>query len=67
MSFIIITTFINFNIYLPRFMKTGFANIIYFLSLFTVLFACVVLGGGCFVVRDLCRSGCRGNSANSRS
>ena len=37
-----------------------------FLSLFTVLFAYVVLFG-CFVVRDLCKSGCLRNSANSRS
>ena len=36
------------------------------LSLFTVLFAYVV-HFGCFVVRDLCSSGRRGNLANSRS
>ena len=36
------------------------------LSLFTVLFAYVV-HFGCFVVRDLCSSGCRGNFPNSRS
>ena len=35
-------------------------------SLFTVLFA-YVLYFGCFVVRDLCSSGCRGNFANYRS
>ena len=52
-------------------MKTRSANILYcflnfpFLSLFTVLFAYVVCFG-CFVVKDLCRSGCGGNSANSR-
>ena len=33
------------------------------LSLFTVLFAYVAVFG-CFVVRDLCRSGCRQNFAN---
>ena len=36
------------------------------LSLFTVLFAYVV-HCGCFVVRDLCSSGRRGNLVNSRS
>ena len=36
------------------------------LSLFTMLFAYVV-HFGCFVVRDLCSSGCRGNFANYRS
>ena len=36
-------------------------------SLFTALVAYVVFVFGCFVVRDLCRSGCRGNFANSRA
>ena len=34
------------------------------LSLFTVLFDYVVVFFACFVVRDLCRSGCRQNFAN---
>ena len=34
------------------------------LSLFTVLFDYVVVFFGCFVIRDLCRSGCRQNFAN---
>ena len=51
-------TYLKINI--PRVMKTGLANILQFFStplsnsLFTVLFAY-------FVVRDLCRCGCRQN------
>ena len=56
---------------LPGFMKTGLGYILLFslnfscLSLFTVLFSYVFFSFDCFVMRDLCRSGCRRNFANS--
>ena len=52
-------------------MKTGLANIIFVidlnflcLSLFTVLFLYVASFLGCFMVWDLCKSGCRQNFVN---